>query len=818
MSIYWHVRDTLAAHATATLAEYVRQRSDRESEPFLQAQRNVAFLARRYQDELRRPPSPDIAQAFDRQFERRPDGAYERRRDTFAVNEEASASLAPRVAVDTDAKRRLLAAHRLVTTYGHAWQDTFGNTFLASRDGLLAAYWPGVNWAQEAPELVPFPWALIAARERDPGSGPGWTEIWYDRVGQRWVVTCIQPIEVDGGPRHYAGTSLFLDHIPRRVTALGLEGSYSMIFRADGRLISHPWRFEEIRRTNGEFNVATDGGEDLRAIYRRVLESRGAPVLDLTDRGQYVGVGRIAGPDWYFVTVLAKSAVTGPLRNAAVLVLVVGACALLLELLAFAWIIRRQMSRRLRPVLRATERVAAGSMSVRVPEGDDELGALGRAVNTMAEAVGDRDARLARYADDLKAAVAERTAELEKAVAAADLANRTKSHLLAAASHDLRQPTYALGLLVNALERLAARESVTGRELAGVTAKLGSTFTGLDRLLAAILDISRLDAGAMRPEIGPVDISLILHALVAEFGEACEEKGIALRVVPTTLWGTTDADMLRDMLRNLLSNALRYTVRGKILLGCRRRAGIVDVQVLDTGIGIAPEEHEAIFAEFYQVGNVERDRTKGLGLGLAIVARLSRLLDHPVSLRSALGRGSLFSVRVPRTEAAVQPRNWPRAGSVRHTTGAGVLVIDDDHDVRGALQSALSAWGYRVLLAASVDEALALAAADKEGIACILADYRLPGGATGSDAIRRVEAMLARRCAAFLVTGDTSPDGIREATASGYPVLHKPLVPHQLEALVAAATASAVDAARASAAARQSPEEAGAPERSDARA
>jgi len=241
---------------------------------------------------------------------------------------------------------------------------------------------------------------------------------------------------------------------------------------------------------------------------------------------------------------------------------------------------------------------------------------------------------------------------------------------------------------------------------------------------------------------------------------------------------------------------LRYTERGGILVGCRRRGDRVRIEVWDTGIGIDAEHRQAIFQEFYQVGNPERDRSKGLGLGLSIAGRLARLLDGRIDVRSVPGRGSVFAVEVPRAwtlPESVPNRDAHRIGDVLR--GASVLVVDDDALVREALAGLMDQWGCQVQTAGSGDQALDAAARLTRPPDAVLCDYRLPAGETGDTVIRQLRDRFSPDLPAALITGDTAPERLREAKASGIPLLHKPVQPARpralLEHLVASRAVSA---------------------------
>ena len=375
---------------------------------------------------------------------------------------------------------------------------------------------------------------------------------------------------------------------------------------------------------------------------------------------------------------------------------------------------------------------------------------------------------------DNEALVGAVTAEKESAVDARKVAEQAmvaKSQFLAAASHDLRQPVHALALFGAALEERAGNEQDV-RRLSGL---IGESSQALKSLLDGLLDISRLDAGNLAPTVVDVRLDGILAPLHHQFEPLAARKGLELRYVPTSLWARSDPAMLERIARNLVSNAIHYTERGKVLFGCHRGAEGIELRVYDTGRGIADDMLDEIFVEFRQLHNPERDRSKGMGLGLAIVRRLAALLDQPVFVRSVVGKGSLFALRMPYGEAQATPTTEEPERRGGTLVGRSLLLVDDEQSILTAMHFLLEGWGCRVHLATSGDEAEELATRGVS-IDAMVVDYRLRAGETGPEAIRKVLAALGRPIPVLLITGDTAPDRIREAQSAGYPLLHKPLV------------------------------------------
>ena len=378
--------------------------------------------------------------------------------------------------------------------------------------------------------------------------------------------------------------------------------------------------------------------------------------------------------------------------------------------------------------------------------------------------------------------VARLRSESGRALAArgeAEEANRAKSKFLAAASHDLRQPVHAQGLFLEVL----ARSPLTD-EQREVLAHARAAGTASGDMLNTLLDFSRIEAGVVAPQVRPFRLQPLLHKLETELAPQADAKGIVYRSRETHAVVASDAALVELILRNLVSNAIRYTETGGVLVGCRQRGSAVMIEVWDTGIGIAREHLGDVFREFHQLGNPERDRRKGLGLGLAIAKGLSDTLGHALMPASRAGRGSVFRLTLPLTDAPVPAEESTGTGGQVRLLNARVLVIDDDEAVRSGMLRLLRDWGAECAVAESIDEALALlrggSGAPQFRPELVISDYRLREQSSGAQAIAAVRAEMQQPVAALLITGDTAPERLREAQASGAPLLHKPVQPNDL--------------------------------------
>jgi signal transduction histidine kinase len=359
----------------------------------------------------------------------------------------------------------------------------------------------------------------------------------------------------------------------------------------------------------------------------------------------------------------------------------------------------------------------------------------------------------------------------------AEDADRAKSRFLAAASHDLRQPLHALSLYAAALT-LRASASGSGQ----IAGNIREAVESLSKLVDSLLDISKLDAGAIHPEIQLVDVGTLVERIGQDFAPVAQAKGLELRAWTGEALARTDPVLLERIVRNLVDNAIKYTARGSVALTVDARGRDARIAVRDTGQGIPVAERERIFEEFYQIGNPERDRARGLGLGLAIVRRLGHLLGCEIELDTAPGAGSTFTVRLPlappdavtgepRPIAGLTAPSEADAGALR---GLHVLVLDDEPAVRTSMRALLGAWGCRATVCSGRAEAERILSGQPPAIDVIVADLRLRQNENGIETVRALRTAVGE-VPALLVTGDTAPERLREAAASGLPLLHKPV-------------------------------------------
>lgn len=469
-------------------------------------------------------------------------------------------------------------------------------------------------------------------------------------------------------------------------------------------------------------------------------------------------------------------------------VVLVGIFTTLLALVLGGFLSLRLSRAVTRPVLqvsRMVERLGQGDLQVRLDiVAGETLQQLKSGLNTMAE-------RLATVHAELERQVAAATAELSARVQDAEIAAQDKSRFLAAASHDLRQPTHALGLFVARLAQLPL-----SAEAQSLVNYLDASVLAMQNLLDSLMDVSRLESGTVTLNEHAFALESVFQPIRDAWTSEADERGLRLRVRHSPLWVRSDDVLLKRILFNLVGNALRYTRQGSVLVAARLcdQGRYVRLEVRDSGVGIAAEHHEMIFREFYQVGNTERDRAKGLGLGLNIVDRTAQLLGHRLSFRSSPGLGSCFMLELPLAQAPVMVDSAEsalgvdpvQAGSQVPGTleGLTVLVVEDDDLSRNGLLGLLGSWGCKVLEARTHAQAVAQFERFGQDVDVVLSDFRLPEGGDGLALLGHLRGLARAALPVALMSGDTAPDLMQHARLAGVPLLHKPVRPAKLRSLL----------------------------------
>jgi signal transduction histidine kinase/ActR/RegA family two-component response regulator len=363
----------------------------------------------------------------------------------------------------------------------------------------------------------------------------------------------------------------------------------------------------------------------------------------------------------------------------------------------------------------------------------------------------------------------------------ADHANNAKSKFLAAASHDLRQPLYSLSLFTSVLD-----ESTKDPKTRKIVEQINVSVDALKSLFDALLDISKLDAGAVEAKKLSFPVQPLFEKLANAFDMQASEKGLIIKWPTRTFSITSEPDLLEQILRNYLENAIRYTEEGTITVACKLIVGTVVISVRDTGIGIHQDELQDIFTEFHQADNAQRDRTKGLGLGLAIVDRTAKLLEHEISVISDLGIGSTFSIKIKQgaTEVNEEQPLSRKPSLTKRSECLLIAIVDDEEIIRKGILQLLQIWGYEVVAAPSSDELLAQLDQIGRQPDVLITDYRLADNFTGLDVITALHSKYQQDIPVLIVTGDTDQKRIAQMKAGHWQVLHKPVPAAKLRAFL----------------------------------
>jgi len=371
----------------------------------------------------------------------------------------------------------------------------------------------------------------------------------------------------------------------------------------------------------------------------------------------------------------------------------------------------------------------------------------------------------------------EATADLQLKKEEAERASVAKSRFLAAASHDLRQPMHALQLFAEELQHEIGHPERAGPLILRLQESIGA----MSGMLDALLDISGLEAGTLRKAVRDFPVQVLLRRVENMFAPLAVERGLRFRLIASKAWIRSDPDLLARIVENFVSNAIKYTRAGGVIVGCRRRADALSIEVWDSGVGIPLAHQTEIFQEFFQLDNPARDRSKGLGLGLAIVDRIARLLDHRIRIRSVPGRGSMFAVEVPYGDAA---QGVVVAAAIQHAIdplpGVRVAVIDDENEIVDATKQLLERWGCVVIGASSEAEMLETLRRRSVAPDFLICDYQLRDAEDGLSVIRNIRLAYGKSIPAVLISAIAAPERVKAARDSGIDLLQKPVAPARL--------------------------------------
>jgi len=544
--------------------------------------------------------------------------------------------------------------------------------------------------------------------------------------------------------------------------------SYVGVYQRNGELIAEAGRKPDALRVPLAEGMVNTGA---MIVFTVPVAFMPLALEDPFFQSQALASPQAASPGFAWVqVVISRAGNTAITRQQLLATLGIVALALLFTVMLVRGLVLGGL-RPLMEIIAAVRDIATHNFRVRLPPtAKSELRELQQGINQMSEA-------LQSFEEGMQSSIDAATTELAKQKEAAERANQAKSTFLAAASHDLRQPMHAISLYVESM-----KPQVAGRDAAITLGKLEASVATMENLFCGILDISKLDAGAVVPEISVLPVKSLLGGLQDDFQHEADAKGLRLRLRHCEATVASDPVLLRRILRNLIANALRYTDHGGILIAARSRGRMIRFQVWDSGQGIQPEHIDHIFHEYFQAANPQRDRTQGLGLGLAIVDRLARLLGYPLSVRSRPGKGTMFSLDVPIGQADPAHEDAARQTLAGMAQLHGlVAIMDDDAMVLDSMKILLESWGLSVTQASST---MSLLKGLERPPDLLITDYRL-GTEDGLEVAKILsDAYPGAVFSTIVVTGDVTEEGMRTLSGAGYPILHKPVRPARLRALV----------------------------------
>jgi signal transduction histidine kinase/DNA-binding response OmpR family regulator len=739
---YLQVASKIEQQALHQLQTYVSERAIQENQFFKQTDNNLQYLKHIILNDLdHEATSPvsllqPITHAFEQLVVQDQDGAMRTR-----VEQDGYACIYIGAPTQLDAKleQRLVRWYELLNRYGRAWNSSFNNTYvMLPEHDVLAVYWSNYPWwcvnTKADLKVAAQEYFWVSDKQHDPERKTAWTGTYYDKSANKWLISAIMPI--DWNNQHIASIGHdveFQEILKRTAQNKYLEQSYNIIFRKDGRLISHPAWNDEIMARGGIFSIQNNGDDTLKRIYTLATQTEGKQKIVKDDPSHsYLAISEISAPDWYFVTVLPKSVFALAAWESARYSLLLSLIALIVVVYIIYSILHFQVTEPLSQFLSATRRLGESDFDITLDvHRKDELGQLADSFRAMATYLMDRETQLVEYSNELETY----TEELRQAKEQAEAANLTKSQFIANMSHELRTPLNAIIGYSEMLQEDAIElgEQNFERDLH----KIHAAGKHLLSLINDVLDISKIEAGKMELYLETFDLHTMLDEVITTVQPLADRHGNHIEIsYDSTQLGQMHADLtkVRQSLLNLLSNACKFTDRGNIEISVRRETveniDWVEFCVKDDGIGMTDEQQRKLFQAFTQADASTTRKYGGTGLGLVITKRFTEMMGGSIKVSSKFGHGSTFSIRLPTRPhlAELQEKlnyeaefNELEVARTQHC----VLVIDDDVVVRDLFKTYLGKLGYHVVVAAGGDEGLRLARRIRPD--AITLDVMMPG-------------------------------------------------------------------------------------------
>jgi len=719
---YFHLVQEITTKELADTVENIKLRGKRESAVFISAIEDNSILRNTLLKTFKEDSKVNFNATFTREFMVMPDGTTRNRPERFRLEWTPGIFLGANVKVDAEMKRRIATYFNLLKNFGPAWQKNFVNTYIQVPENGIAIYMPSYPWAQNAPSRKDFRVTddesfQVTTQVNNPRRETVWTGIYYDRVAQKWMVSCATPIDLNGRHIGTIAHDILIDELRERTISTADQGSYNLIFQADGDLIAHPDLMKDINKNNGDFNILKSGNQHLINIFNAVTqENNSDEIINNIKNDEYLVVSKINGPNWYLVSVIPKLFLQKKAFAIAQLIVLLGILSLLVEILILMFIMRRQISSPLGHLMDATEAIAKGNFNTKLDiNRKDELGRLAYLFNRMSDQLQDSFNKLAKTNEDLEIRVDMRTKQLKEAKEQAEEANKTKSAFLANMSHELRTPLNAIIGYSEMLQEEAEEIGEAGfiKDLK----KIQGAGKHLLELINDVLDLSKIEAGRMDLYLESFEVIPALDEIIATIQPLIEKNSntIQSNFAPNLSFIYADVTKVRQSLFNLVSNASKFTQNGTITISVNRyqenNQDWFAFQVQDTGIGMTPEQLSKLFKEFSQADASTTRKYGGTGLGLVITQRFTQMMGGDITVDSEFGIGTTFTIKLP-AQVVDRSKNLSEASPKLNAdvstifTGKKILVIDDDPTTHDLIRNFLEPEGFEIIATTCPEQGL----------------------------------------------------------------------------------------------------------------
>ncbi|MEG4169957.1 MULTISPECIES: SpoIIE family protein phosphatase [unclassified Microcoleus] len=651
---YFHLVSTLTSESLDRLAKYITERGQRERTLFALAEDNHKLLKQALLEQLKAEAERDPKAEFDRNFVKYPDGSIRNRPELFQIDKTGGLFLGKNVNVNTEMQRRIVAFYKTINAYGPAWRNRFANTYTQIPENGLIIYMHQYPWSLKAPSSESFRVTddesfQITRPMHDPGRKTVWTGIYYDQVAVAWMASCVTPLDVDGKHIATIGHDILIDDLQKRTINEGLKGTYNMIFRADGRLVAHPEKMEQIHKEGGLFNILKSDDRHLQRIFEQVKKRPlNQVIIDNFQDNEFLAVAKLDEPDWYLVTVLPKAIVTKSAREAARFVLIIGFISLLIEVIILFYVLRDKVAAPISQLMYATQKLTNGDFSTTENQRDDEIGELAKSFNSMAR-------QLQEAFETLEDKVKERTAELG-----------TANEEIIALNERLKEDNLRMGAELDIVRQMQQMILPTAEELKIEGLDIAAYMEAADEVGGDYYDVLNTD-GVVTLGIGDVTGHGLESAILMLMAQTAVRTLKEIREVDPVRF-------LNALNRTLYKNVQRMKSHKSLTLGILNYSqGLVS---------ISGQHEETIIVR--NGGQVERIDTMDLGFPIALDDDIAEFISH-ISMELQLGDGIvLYTDGIPEAKdikkkqygveamCEVLSKNWHlSAGEIKQA------VIDD---------------------------------------------------------------------------------------------------------------------------------------------